>query len=160
MSHVALVDVIIKDLGALEKVCPDLNLELIRDKQRYKWYGEWVNDYHKSDAAYLLGLDPKEYGKCDHVIKVPGTSYEIGLVPVSKLKNKDGSLKYPGQKGWKLVYDFYGPGREIKSKYGQKLEKIVQAYGVKAAQRWAMKQGKTATKTVDKKTGIVNLVIQ
>ena len=56
MSHVALVDVIIKDLDAVELACEDLGvLELIRNQPRFNWYGRWVNDYGKEDAAYRHG---------------------------------------------------------------------------------------------------------
>ena len=93
MSHVVDCDVKITDLDALEAaVKEELGGELIRGKKSYKWWGRFEGDYPLPE-----GVRQEDLGKCDHVIKVPGASYEVGVV-----EQKDGSFK--------LQYDFYTTG--------------------------------------------------
>ena len=109
MSHVATLDIRFKEceLDCLERAVESLGLKLIRNQTSYRWYGRWVKDYHGTNAAYKNGIDPKDYGKCDHVITIQGdnTSYEIGLV-----RMPDGS--------YTLIWDFWGSGEKITSMIG------------------------------------------
>lgn len=100
MSHVTTIDLLIKDLDALEKACAPLGLELRRGQKTFRWYGKWMNDYGAEDAAYKHGIAAKDYGKCDHAIAVKGNNhaYEIGLI-----KREDG-------KGYSLAWDFFAGG--------------------------------------------------
>jgi hypothetical protein len=97
----AAISLHVTDIDDLEQACKVLGLRLDRDRSTWRWFGSWVDDYHKGDAAYLsAGIKPAEYGKCaDHVITIPGddTCYEIGVV-----RRRD------GQPGWVLIYDFWG----------------------------------------------------
>jgi len=63
MSHVATIELIVKDLDALELACKSLGLELVRDQHTYQWYG-------------------RHLGKCSHAIRVAGnpSAYEVGVV--------------------------------------------------------------------------------
>src|SRR5437016_6251552 len=106
MSHVAAIKTEITDLEALKRACDELGLTFKEGQTTYKWFGQWVNDYHGEDAAYKSGIDPKDYGKCAHAIGVPGSGYEIGVV---KLPNGN----------FTLIYDFFGPGRKIMETLGQ-----------------------------------------
>lgn len=134
MSHVEKAKCEIMDLEMLEHVlakeCPEL--ELVRDKKTYKWFGRWVNDYHGENAAYRQGVDTADYGKCDHVVRFKNqraNEYEIGLV-----KNKDG-------KGYSMVYDFFGSGSRYSNKFGKQLGKIIQPYATAVAKRELTKMG-------------------
>ena len=60
MSHISKIELEVKDLAVLSQACTRLGLEFIRGQKQFKWYGK--------DAC------------CDHVIKVPGADYEIGVV--------------------------------------------------------------------------------
>ena len=60
MSHISKIELEVKDLSVLGQACARLGLELIRGKNRFKWYGKSA--------------------PCDHAIKVPGADYEIGVV--------------------------------------------------------------------------------
>jgi hypothetical protein len=121
MSHVVSMTFYIDDLDCLEKACVQLGLKLKRDQKTYKWFGQWVNDYRKNDAAFNLGIQPEDYGKCEHAISVDGNdkAYEIGLVA-----RKD------GKPGYQMVYDFYGGGRGLMEKVGKDASKLCQAYSV------------------------------
>lgn len=73
MSHVSTIETVIQDLDALEQACKALGtVELVRGQTTWKWFGQFVNDYHGADAAYKHGIEPKDYGKCLHAIRVKG----------------------------------------------------------------------------------------
>ena len=60
MSHISKIELEVNDLSILSQACARLGLELIRAKKTFKWYG--------NEAP------------CDHAIRVPGASYEIGVI--------------------------------------------------------------------------------
>jgi len=123
VSHVSKVNLVIQDLECLKAAAKSLGLEFRENQKTYKWYGQWVGDYSGPDAAYQQGIDPKEYGKSEHAIGVPGNdkAYEIGVV-----KNKDG-------KGYALVADFWMKGYGLEALAGQNSSKLVQAYAKEVA---------------------------
>ncbi len=136
MSHVISVNVVIKDLHALEQACKELGLEFVRNQKKHAWYGKWVNDYNQKDATYLQsGIKPENYGKCEHAIRVPGSGYEIGVYT-----NPKGS-------GYILAYDNYGTGQVILQKLGAGLEKLKQLYAVHKASIEARAKGWIAQRT-------------
>ena len=133
MSHVAKIDVVIKDLEALQAACEALGLEFVQGQKTFKWYGRWVNDYSAEDAAYHSGIKPEDYGKCEHAIRIPGNSsaYEIGVV------------RNPNGEGYSLVYDFYNGGFGMSDKVGgKKCEKLVGEYGKGVARNQAKSMAK------------------
>lgn len=105
MSHVTLskarIDNTETDLKAVELACQQLGLVFQRGATQYRWFGAWADDYNARDAAHRQGVAVEDYGKCDHVIRLPWTPhqeevyardpeqrpYEIGLV-----KTKDGTF--------------------------------------------------------------------
>lgn len=99
------------DLEALRRACEERGLELHLGVETYKWFGKWVNDYSRDDAAYRRGVKPEDYGKCTHMIRVKGAPaghYEAGLVRMS-----DG--------GFAVVFDHWsaGPGaRDLAARLG------------------------------------------
>lgn len=150
MSHVTAIELEVTDLDSIEKAAEECGLKLVRDQTTFKWYGQWVNDYNSPDAAYKQGIDPKDYGKCDHALVIPGagtSQYEIGLV-----KNKDGP-------GYKIAYDFYGTGQNLKKLIGEAGEKIKQSYVKHKTIKELAKKGFKLTKT-ENKDGTVKLTLK
>ena len=60
MSHLSKIEIQINDLQALKQACQVMGLEFMENQRQFKWYN---------------GLSP-----CDHVIRVPGASYELGII--------------------------------------------------------------------------------
>ena len=148
MSHVAMLDVIVNDIDALEKACQECGLELVRGKSDWLWWGRWVADYHASDAAYKNGIDPSTYGKnALHVIRVPGNTeaYEIGV------------YANPKGEGYVLCYDFYGSqGAAISKKVGgQQCYALVDSYSKHAAIKVAQNMGMQVSEQVEEDGTIV-----
>lgn len=136
MSHVASVNIVIKDLAALKAACHELGLTFVENQKTHAWWGRWANDYAAKDAAYIQsGIKPENYGHCEHAIKVPGSTYEIGV------------YKNPKGAGFVLAYDFYGPGQGIRKKLGQGLEKLKQCYAVNIASMTAKAKGWIVNRT-------------
>lgn len=129
MSHVATIDLEIKDLGALKAACERLGYQWKEGQKNYKWYGRWVGDYPMPQ-----GFKVKELGHCEHAISVPGASYEIGVV------TRNGKTT--------LLWDFYYSGglEKVVGKGGGKLK---QAYAVAATARAARKAGYSCYESVD-----------
>lgn len=136
MSHVAAVDVQILDLEALKRACETLGLEFRKGKKTFKWYGTWVNDYHGNDAAYKNGVNPKDYGKCQHAIGIKGNdkAYEIGLIS---------DPDKPG--GYKMVYDFWQGGLGIEKVAGKGCNNLINQYAKEVAISKVKKLGYTVT---------------
>jgi hypothetical protein len=119
----------LEDLKAAAEIC---GLEFRENQKTHRWYGNWVNDYSQSNAAYRnIGVDPKNYGKCEHALAVKNnpSAYEIGVV-----RADDGT--------YRLMYDFYGShGRALQNCVGNNADKLQTEYGVAAATRAARQRG-------------------
>lgn len=137
MSHVATVDVEIRDLESLKLAAHNLGLEFRENQKTYRWYGRWVNDYHGDDAAYQHGVKPEDYGKCLHAIGIPNDSraYEVGVI-----RNPNGA-------GYSLIWDFFSGGKGLKSRIGDKGHRLTQEYAAVHSQRQLMAQGYSVTRT-------------
>lgn len=133
MSHVADIDLEIKDLDSLEAACKELGLELVRDQKTYKWFGSHVGDYPLPD-----GFTVADMGKCEHAIRIPGNTeaYEIGIC-----KRRD------GRPGYTALFDFWAGGKGMAAKAGPKCEKVVQEYSAQLNIKIAKKKGFTVTRT-------------
>lgn len=116
MSHITKVAVQVRDLAAVESACRDLGLTFMRGQKTQAYYG--------GTSA------------CLHAIKVPGSSYEIGLIQA-----KDG-------KGYELAFDSWGTGQVISEKLGAGLEKLKQGYAVALASMRAKAQGWIVSKSI------------
>ena len=132
-------------LAAIKAACKELGLIFHENHKTYNWFGRWVKDYHAADAAYKHGFDPSEYGKCDHMIELPGCHYQIGLKKMAS-----------GNFG--IIYDFYGEGRKIMNTLGKGCELLVQHYGLNKAQAIAKNKG-YATERKTLLNGDVQLVV-
>ena len=147
MSHVATIDIEIKDLAALRAACAEVGLEFREGQKDFRWYGKWVGDYNGQDAAYRAGLDPKDYGKCDHAIGVPKNekAYEIGVV-----RQANGT--------YKLAWDFWQGGHGLEKVAGPKCSKLVQSYTKHVGMNTLAKQGYAFAGTKTLKDGTVEHV--
>jgi hypothetical protein len=136
MSHIESVNVVITDLEALKDACKRLGVDFISNKKTYNWFGRSVSDY-----PLPVGFTADDLGKCDHVVKVSGVNYEVGVVPL-----KTG-------KGYTMLFDFWGrsgqhDGEKLKTKFGAGLTKLVDAYSIEALKRKARAKGYMTTEKV------------
>lgn len=139
MSHVTILDLEINNLDALKAACQRLGLEWMENQHTYKWYGQFMGDY-----PLPQGFSKNDLGKCTHAIRVPGASYEIGVVI------RQGKTT--------LMWDFWQSGglEKILDKGGAKL---AQAYAIEAAKLDALSQGQNCYETVNEE-GDIELTIE
>lgn len=121
MSHIARIELEINDLQTLKRACEKLGLQFIENQTTYKWYGSWVGDTPLPD-----GITIQDLGKCDHAVKVPGASYEIGVVRKES--------KYI------LLWDFYRPGG-LERKLGRNAGRLKQSYTLERVRKEARLKG-------------------
>lgn len=124
MSHVAKIEVEIKDLDALRAACAKLGLSFQEGKTSYAWFGRSVGDYPLPEGFTVADL-----GTCEHAIGVPGASYEIGVT-----RRRD------GRPGFALLWDSWHAGG-LERALGAGAGKLVQRYGIEAARRAALRAG-------------------
>ena len=139
MSHVVGIDFAVDSLDHLAKAAEACGCELVRNQKTWKWYGQWMDDYDKEDAAYKrLGVSPQDYGRCEHAIRVRGdkSAYEVGVI------------KNPNGDGFRLVWDFYGSqGAALQSKIGKAGSELTSQYTFVRISQEAKQRGKLATMT-------------
>lgn len=146
MSHVVASETEIPEaqLQTLIEACKHFGLEFIKGQTTYKWYGRFMDDYDRDDAAYKNGIKPEDYGKCVHAIRLPGCAYEIGV------------YKHPQTGNLRLIYDFFGEGRKIDALIGKRCEKLWTKQGEVWAMAHAKKNGLKCSKRV--KDGVTEMV--
>ncbi len=71
------------------------------------------------------GMRVEDLGKCDHAIRVPGATYEVGVVKTTT--------------GYELRYDHWNAGGLLMPLGGPKAERLVQAYATETVKRSARK---------------------
>ena len=122
MSHIATVEVEIKDLDCFEQAAKQCGLEFVRDKKTFRAY--------------------RQRNKCDHAIRaVDGghACYEAGL-------------RSSGEGVWKLAYDSHMGGYGLQSRIAldddtQGAGRLMQRYSVEVAKKAARKQGFRVTES-------------
>jgi len=129
MSHVVSIKAELRDLAAVKAACLELGLKFKENQKTIRWFGRWVDDYDRDNAAYKLGIKPDQYGTSDHAIEVPGCGYDIGL------------LQNPETGGYKLYFDFYGQGRQIQQVIGTNGQKFLQIYSAHKLTMESKKKG-------------------
>jgi hypothetical protein len=144
MSHVVTIQLEVKDLKALAAAAEFFGAELVLDQPTFRWYGMWVNDYSADNAAYRNGIKTDDYGKCDHIIRHPNCSYDIGLV-----KQPNGA--------YIVVADEWSAGG-LANVFGQGMQRLKQRYGVAVAAKTMRNQGYSVKEAIDQTTGNVRLV--
>lgn len=155
MSHVATVDLDVKDLDALATACQRLGLELVRGQTTYRWYGQSVGDY-----PLPHGFTEQDLGHCEHAIRIPPADaealkatqrgqepYEIGICrykPGTKkdVKLADGRVVQQDVSGnFCLMWDFFGRGFGMQERVGDDCDKLRQQYGIATVERLAQRNG-------------------
>lgn len=146
MSHVAKIEIEIKDLGALRSAAEALGLELVEGQTTYKWYGLSVGDTKLPE-----GFTAAELGTCEHALRVAGnpSAYEIGIVA-----RRDGGA------GYTLLWDSWRGGYGLTEKIGAGAEKLKQGYGVEVATRVALRAGYRVVGSMVREDGKVELRLQ
>lgn len=124
MSHIITSKAAILDLDALEVACQRRGLELVRDQETFRWFGESVGDYPLPE-----GFTEADMGRCSHAIQILGNSkaYEIGLV---ETRESDGEGNFRSVEGqYTLMYDFWSGGYGMQEKAGgEQCQGLVQEY--------------------------------
>lgn len=139
MSHIADVQMQIKDLDALRSAVEALGGKLVLGQKTHRWFGKFLNDWN-SDRAAVNRRDSNTFGTCEHAITFKGIDYEIGVV-------KDGE-------SYELIYDTYGGALE--QKLGVGLPKLKQGYGVEVTKRQLSRQGYRVT-TISYPNGTISV---
>ena len=114
MSHISKIELEVKDLETLARACTRLGLKLVKGQKTFKWYGT-------------------EDGKCDHAIKVPGATYEIGVIKAGN--------------ALELQCDYFDSG--IGKAIGQNGGLLKQAYAIERTKIEARRKGYSI---IEKKT--------
>uniref|UniRef100_A0A6M3LML8 Uncharacterized protein n=1 Tax=viral metagenome TaxID=1070528 RepID=A0A6M3LML8_9ZZZZ len=112
MSHISRIErEKAYEMADLERMCKMSGglYQFVRNQTNYKWFGTWVGNTPMPE-----GMTKEKLGKCDHVIKVRGAEYEIGVIEKKKQKAelvwdywKNGGLpNVIGENGWKFNQDY------------------------------------------------------
>jgi hypothetical protein len=137
MSHISKIELEIKSLDALIEACNRLGFQFVKNQQTYQWYGRYMRD-----TVLPEGIKEEDLGKCDHAIKVPGCSYEIGVVK----KNNS----------YQLLWDSWES--RLKLSIGENANILKQAYTVETVKQEAKLKG---YRVIEKKTDkSIRLVLQ
>lgn len=140
MSHIVEIATKINDLDALKSACDELGFELMEGQSEYRWFGEWVGD-----SPMPQGMLDSDLGKCDHAIRIPGVSYEVGV-------RRHGDH-------YRLVYDWFNSGG-LKEKLGTNAGPIVQAYAKHKTMREVARMGGRVVAQRVLADGSVKIVVQ
>lgn len=139
MSHIAEIELQIKDLQALKEAAKALGLELREGQETYRWYGRSVGDY-----PLPAGFTKEDLGKCEHALSIPGSpyAYEIGVVA-----RKD------GKPGYTLLWDFWQGGYGLEEKVGRNAIDLQREYAFAVSKAAARKKGFTKFKVITTQEG-------
>lgn len=147
MSHVATVDLEIRDLDALAEAATRLGMELARGQQTYRcWYtatppadrDEYLRITHQTvESLVPEGFRGDEIGRCEHALRVRGngTAYELGVA-----RRRD------GRPGYVLLFEEYGAnsaGKALLDAVGPGCRHLKREYAYAVARKTAVAQGFT-----------------
>lgn len=105
MSHISKIEVDIKDLATFSRACQALGLTLSKEN-KFKYYSG--------------------YAPCDHVIRIPGARYEVGVVRT--------------ESGYALQWDDWHSGG-LTQALGPGAGRLKQAYAVERVRTEARRRG-------------------
>lgn len=142
MSHVAniMTKGIAFDLDIIKELCIRQGWQFMEGQKTFRWYGRFMGD-----APVAEGMSVKDYGKCNHAIRIPGCNYEIGL-----------RQTYDGK--WNVVADFWRSGGLSKF-LGDQGEIFSQLYNMTNDIMWAESKGYTWEEVESEIAGNKKLVI-
>jgi hypothetical protein len=126
---------------SLLEACSDLGFEWREGQRTYEWFGRWVGDTKMPE-----GLTVADLGKCDHAIRVPGCSYEVGVVEV--------------EGGYELRWDYWGQGGLLKALGGETAPVLKQAYANAKSKREASALGMNVLNETRLEDGSIELTLQ
>lgn len=135
MSHVVKINTRLTDLEAVKLTCAELTkitgrkVELVQGQKTYRWYGRSVEDYPLPE-----GFTAEDLGHCDHVIKIDGATYDIGLA-----RAKDGA-------GYVMLFDYYCQDVMLEVIGGEKANRFLQTYALNKTEREMRKIGISSLK--------------
>jgi hypothetical protein len=121
LSHIAKIEIEIRDLEALKEACKRLGFNFMNNQKHYAWYGKIVGNDPLPE-----GFTEEDLGKCTHAIQIPSASFEIGVV------EKDNS--------YQLLWDSWIHGG-LQKAIGKDAGILKQAYAVESVKREARKKG-------------------
>ncbi len=125
MSHVAKIELEVRDLEALKEAARRLGLEFREGQKTYRWWGT-----HLAGYPIPQGFTAEDLGRCDHALRAPGRedAFEVGVA------FRDGR--------YHLLWDFYGTrGAPMQKAIGPNGGKLRQAYAIAEAKIAARKKG-------------------
>jgi hypothetical protein len=130
MSHVATIDIEVRDLAALAEAAKRIGMEFVQDQKHYRWWGR-----HEGDYPLPAGFTEQDLGNCEHALRIAdaptsglGAAYEIGVV-----KRRD------GKPGYTLLWDFIDS--RLRKTVGENCGLLKQAYALVVAKKAAMAKG-------------------
>ena len=121
MSHIAKIELEIRDLQSLKDACKKLGFHFMENQKHYRWYGKWVGNQPLPD-----GISEDDLGKCNHAIHIPAAVFEIGIV------KKDNS--------YQLLWDSW-IGGGLQKAIGKDAGVLKQTYAIESVKRAARKKG-------------------
>ncbi len=121
MSHIAKIELEIRDLDSLKQACKRLGFHFMENQKHYAWYGKWVGNQPIPEE-----ISEKDLGKCTHAIHVPAAVFEIGIV------KKDNS--------YLLLWDSW-IGGGLEKAIGKDAGILKQAYAIESVKREARRKG-------------------
>jgi hypothetical protein len=122
MSHIVSIPFQCRSLDAVRAACGRLGFTFCEGQTAYRWWGRWEGDTPLPDHVRVEDL-----GKCHHAIKVPGVTYEVGIVA-----NADGS--------YDLRWDYFDNALCV-AMGGQNADKFRQTYQIEVARIEARRKG-------------------
>ncbi|MEE9528622.1 MAG: hypothetical protein V3V88_01065 [Dehalococcoidia bacterium] len=141
MSHVTVIEMEEEyTLPVLRQMCKDQGWEWLEGQRTYRWYNQFMGDY-----PLPVGFTRDDLGRCDHAIRIPGASYEIGVV------------KKGGE--WKLLWDFWKSGG-LQQKLGRNAGLLKRSYGMAKTRITANKHRKRCYQRPVKQKGWTKLVVE
>jgi hypothetical protein len=121
LSHIARIEIEIRDLEALKQACNRLGFHFMENQKHYLWYGKIVGNDPLPE-----GFTEEDFGKCTHAIHVPTAAFEIGVV-------RRGNAYH-------LMWDSW-IGGGLQKAIGKDAGLLKQAYALESVKREARRKG-------------------
>ena len=150
MSHVATVDLEVKDLTCLALAAQRLGLEFRPGQTTYKWWGHHVGDYPVPE-----GFQVSDLGQCEHAIGwpegTPGLGDQYACFEIGLCRRRD------GRPGYVLLWDFMD--QTLVNKVGKEAELLKQAYAQEVVLKQARMQGFAMQSVQQRADGSLRMVL-